>query len=150
MFKHARLNGAVELLHRPLIGLNAGVFRRLLYLPFRFIDHRVNQRAHASASIFRISLQSLNIGISSLVYNNDTMPEKRKLLLTGAAGRIGTYYRNHVGDRHTLRLVDIAPIKEPGDHETLQLDLSDPEAARHACAGMETVLHLAANPHTDA
>ncbi len=32
----------------------------------------------------------------------------------------------------------------------MQADLSDPEAARRACEGVGTVVHLAANPHTTA
>jgi NAD+ dependent glucose-6-phosphate dehydrogenase len=78
------------------------------------------------------------------------MPENLKLLMTGAAGSIGTYYRNHVGDRYDLRLVDVHPVENPGPHESRILDLSDPEAARQACEGIHTVLHLAANPHTTA
>lgn len=78
------------------------------------------------------------------------MQERPTLLITGAAGRIGTYYRNHVGDRYSLRLVDTRSIDDPSGHESLQLDLSHPESARVACDGIETVLHLAANPHTTA
>lgn len=79
-----------------------------------------------------------------------TMSEKRKLLITGAAGNIGSYYRAHLGDRYALRLADIVPIADPSGCETFVCDLSDPEAAQRICAGMETVLHLAANPHTHA
>lgn len=75
---------------------------------------------------------------------------KRKVLITGAAGKIGTFYRKHLGDRYDLRLVDLRPVVDPDGYETLQLDLADPVAAQQACAGMETVLHLAANPSTRA
>ncbi len=78
------------------------------------------------------------------------MNPKPKVLLTGAAGKIGSYYRRHAADRYTLRLADIRPIDEPGSHDVQIGDLSDPETAQRACAGMETVLHLAANPHTGA
>jgi NAD+ dependent glucose-6-phosphate dehydrogenase len=78
------------------------------------------------------------------------METRHKLLLTGAAGNIGTYYRKHAGDRYAQRLQDIRPIDDPGDHETVTSDLSDPDAAHRACEGIETVLHLAANPHTTA
>jgi nucleoside-diphosphate-sugar epimerase len=78
------------------------------------------------------------------------MPERHKLLITGAAGRIGTYYRRHIGERCSLRLVDVKPIDNPAGHETLNLDLAEPEAAQQACAGMDTVLHLAADPRTEA
>lgn len=76
--------------------------------------------------------------------------EKRKVLITGGAGRIGTFYRKHVGDRYTLRLVDQRPVADADGYETMQLDLADPEAAQQACAGMETVLHLAADPSPSA
>ena len=75
---------------------------------------------------------------------------KRKVLITGAAGRIGTFYRQHVGDRYILRLVDHKPIPDTGGFESLTLDLAQPDSAQRACAGMETVLHLAADPRTSA
>lgn len=46
--------------------------------------------------------------------------------------------------------MDIKSIPEPDGHEAMTLDLADPEAARQACDGMQTVIHLAANPHTTA
>jgi NAD+ dependent glucose-6-phosphate dehydrogenase len=72
------------------------------------------------------------------------------VLLTGAAGRIGTAYRNHAGERYSFRLVDVKPIDEPAGHEALTLNLAEPEAARQACEGMDTVIHLAADPRTTA
>jgi NAD+ dependent glucose-6-phosphate dehydrogenase len=75
---------------------------------------------------------------------------KRRVLLTGAAGRIGTSYRKHASEKYDFRLVDIRPVPDPAEHEELTLDLADPEAARRACEGMQTVIHLAANPHTTA
>jgi len=78
------------------------------------------------------------------------MSGKRKVALTGAAGRIGTAYRKHAHERYDLRLVDVVPVPDPGCHESLVLNLADPEQAARACAGMDTVLHLAANPYTHA
>lgn len=78
------------------------------------------------------------------------MSDKRKILLTGAAGHIGTTYRKHAGERYDFRLVDIKPVDEPGSHEHMILDLADPVAALHACEGMDTVIHLAADPRTTA
>src|SRR5579862_561761 len=78
---------------------------------------------------------------------------KLSLLITGAAGRIGTAYREHLaaaGDPYALRLLDVRPIANAGGCEAIVGDLADPEVARQACAGMNTVLHLAANPHTQA
>ena len=72
----------------------------------------------------------------------------RKVLLTGAGGRIGTAFRQFVGDRYDLRLVDrdLAKIGDPGPYEAIQADLSDLSACESACAGMDAVLHLAADP----
>lgn len=79
--------------------------------------------------------------------------QKPKLLITGAAGRIGTAYRKHLaerGDLYALRLLDRKPIADADGHDTMLADLADPEAARRACEGMDTVLHLAADPRTSA
>ena len=72
----------------------------------------------------------------------------RKVLLTGAGGRVGTAFREFVGDRYELRLVDreLAKIGNPGPYEAIQADLADLNAARAVCAGMDAVLHLAADP----
>jgi NAD+ dependent glucose-6-phosphate dehydrogenase len=76
--------------------------------------------------------------------------QQRSVLLTGAAGRIGTAYRKHATARYAFRLADINPISEPDGHEVLTIDLSDFDSARSACEGVHTVVHLAANPHTTA
>jgi nucleoside-diphosphate-sugar epimerase len=78
------------------------------------------------------------------------MSEKTKLLITGAAGRIGTAYHKHIADRYTVRITDRMLIPDSEGQDSLVLDLSDPDAARQACEGMDTVLHLAANPNTTA
>ena len=70
--------------------------------------------------------------------------------MTGAAGRIGSAFRRHVGDRYALRLADrttgpIEAIARPDD-EAILLDVADPEACQAACTGIYTVLHLAAYP----
>ena len=71
------------------------------------------------------------------------------LLITGAAGRIGTYYRGHLathGAPWRLRLQDLRAIDDPGAAEVQTSDLADMNAARRAVAGAHTVLHLAADP----
>ena len=59
-------------------------------------------------------------------------------------------YRQHAADRYDFRLVDTKPISDPGGFESLILNLADPDSALRACAGMDTVLHLAADPRTSA
>jgi nucleoside-diphosphate-sugar epimerase len=50
-----------------------------------------------------------------------------------------------VGSAHQLRLLDVRPIPELGEHEALQGQLEDLEVARAACREIDVVLHLAAN-----
>jgi nucleoside-diphosphate-sugar epimerase len=75
---------------------------------------------------------------------------KRTILLTGAAGRIGTAYLKHAGTRYTFRLLDIRDTPQTHGHESIISDLADPEAANDACVGVDTVVHLAADPRPSA
>lgn len=72
----------------------------------------------------------------------------RKVLLTGAGGRIGTAFRAFVGDRYDLRLVDRdgAKVENAGSFPVIEADLSDLAVCQEVCAGMDTVVHLAADP----
>jgi nucleoside-diphosphate-sugar epimerase len=76
----------------------------------------------------------------------------RKVLLTGAGGRIGTAFRAFVGDRYDLRLVDrdASKIEDAGDYEVIEADLSDLAECQKVCAGMDTVVHMAGNPNARA
>jgi len=75
-----------------------------------------------------------------------------RLLVTGAAGRIGTAFYAEMADRYWFRLADrnLSPITPEDDHEVIQLDIADLEACRVACEGIDTVLHLAADPSPEA
>jgi uronate dehydrogenase len=79
---------------------------------------------------------------------------RRFVLLTGAAGRIGTAFREAHGEDFRFRLADLdtdALADTPGaDHEIIRLDIADADACREACAGIDTVIHLAADPSTEA
>ena len=67
--------------------------------------------------------------------------------MTGAAGRVGTILRQHWGDRYDLRLADVRPVEELAAQEAfVELDIADPGAFTKACEGIDTVLHLAADP----
>lgn len=69
---------------------------------------------------------------------------RRRLLLTGAAGRVGRLIRPLLGDAYALRLCDRAPLAaEAADDEVMTGDLSDPAVASRAVAGVAGVVHLA-------
>jgi NAD+ dependent glucose-6-phosphate dehydrogenase len=77
---------------------------------------------------------------------------RTKVLLTGAAGRIGSAFREHAGERYDLRLV-VEPgggLEDPGPHEVIECDISDLESCRRACRNVDAVLHLAADPSPSA
>lgn len=88
----------------------------------------------------------------------------RLLTITGAAGRIGSFYRRHLHDegragtgagQWRLRLVDVRPPRDTmPDDEVLageqEGNLADLEVARRAVAGAHSVLHLAADPSPSA
>jgi nucleoside-diphosphate-sugar epimerase len=75
---------------------------------------------------------------------------KRKVLLTGAAGRIGTFFRQTYADRYDFVLTDQREPQETGGFPFTQADLSDFDAVRALCAGVDTVIHLGADPRMDA
>ncbi len=81
-------------------------------------------------------------------------PRIRKVLVTGAAGRIGSYYTGHAPGHHHRRL--LVRTKDDRSHkleafgEIVTGTLDDCAALEKACAGIDTVLHLAGNPRPDA
>ncbi|MDP9364355.1 MAG: NAD(P)-dependent oxidoreductase [Chloroflexota bacterium] len=82
----------------------------------------------------------------------ENLTDRRFVLVTGAAGRIGAAFVEDAGDRYRFRVTDReAPPLPSGDgHETLALDVADLDACRAACRGVDTVLHLAADPSPEA
>lgn len=79
------------------------------------------------------------------------MENHKRVLVTGAAGRIGTAFVNLAGSQYQLCLADQA-IGSLDTHKSdvLQLNVADLDACRAACIGIDTVVHLAANPSPDA
>ncbi|MEE1928303.1 NAD(P)-dependent oxidoreductase [Streptomyces sp. TRM 70351] len=74
------------------------------------------------------------------------MPTPRTILLTGAAGGLGTLLRDLLPPYgYALRLFDVAPV--PGgagpDEEVVTADLADRAALREAVRGTDAVVHLA-------
>jgi NAD+ dependent glucose-6-phosphate dehydrogenase len=75
-----------------------------------------------------------------------------RVLLTGAAGRIGTAFFAETADRYQFRLadLDVSSLRAVNDHEVVEINIADLDACHAACAGMDAVVHLAADPSPDA
>lgn len=73
-----------------------------------------------------------------------------KVLITGAAGRIGQILVNGLGDRYDLVLTDRYPLPRPARFPFFQADLTQPDSARALCQGVDTVVHLAGDPRPNA
>ena len=77
---------------------------------------------------------------------------KRRVLVTGAAGRIGSCFAEQSHQRYDLRLMVRGDQKKEnvekilGFGEVVLAELSDLSRLKELCAGIDTVLHLAANP----
>ncbi len=76
---------------------------------------------------------------------------RRRVLVTGAGGRIGSYFAEHAPDRYDLRLMvqDAGQAEKVKDFgEVVQGDLLDLEGLKTLCREVDTVVHMAgdANP----
>jgi uronate dehydrogenase len=70
------------------------------------------------------------------------MPAPRTVLLTGAAGGLGTLMRGLLpAYGYELRLLDVQPID--GEPEAVTADLADTAALREAVRGVDAIIHLA-------
>lgn len=74
----------------------------------------------------------------------------QKILITGAAGKIGTAFWAAYSDELSLRLADIGVSSLPDSVERFVLDIRDQVSCHAACEGIHTVIHLAADPNPDA
>jgi len=71
----------------------------------------------------------------------------KTILLTGAAGSVGTFLRRELGGRYRLRLTDIREIDDCGPNETfVKADLGDIAALRKALHGVDGAIHLGGYP----
>lgn len=69
---------------------------------------------------------------------------RKRILLTGAAGRVGRLLRPLLQASYALRLCDLAPLAAVApDDEILRGDLAEPATAQTAVAGVAAVVHLA-------
>jgi NAD(P)-dependent dehydrogenase (short-subunit alcohol dehydrogenase family) len=83
-------------------------------------------------------------------------PQSRRVLVTGAAGNIGSYFAAHASKKYELVLMvrgdeddaDVAAIRRHG--KVVEGDIENLEQMKKLCRGVDTVLHLAANPSPSA
>jgi len=72
------------------------------------------------------------------------------VLVTGAAGNIGSYYAAHAPAHHVRRLMVRPGGDRPSDlaahGEVVEAELHDLPRLTQLCRGVDTALHLAANP----
>jgi uronate dehydrogenase len=65
------------------------------------------------------------------------------VLITGAAGRIGTMLRTRLaGTGRTLRLLDVTALSAGAAEQVIQASITDMAALTSACAGADAVIHL--------
>jgi nucleoside-diphosphate-sugar epimerase len=74
----------------------------------------------------------------------------RRVLITGAAGRIGTALARAITPQYELVLMDARPIADPSGAQVMRGNIADLEAMRSMLGGVDTVIHLAGNPSQDA
>ena len=78
---------------------------------------------------------------------NGRRPGRKTILMTGAAGRIGTALRAALADEFLIRCLDKAPVT--GDPDAVLGDVTDLALMERTAHGVDAVVHLAANPSVD-
>jgi uronate dehydrogenase len=86
----------------------------------------------------------MDFSIEHFEPRNCNWPVRKKLLITGPGGRVGTELVPLLREEFALRLFDTRELKQTGDDEILIGDIQDFEALRDACTGVDALLHLAA------
>lgn len=88
--------------------------------------------------------------------NRPTHKTRRNVLVTGAAGNIGSYFVQQSCKRYKLRLLvhdedDQRKVKRLCDFgQVVTGDIRNVDDLTRHCAGIDTILHLAANPSPEA
>ena len=68
----------------------------------------------------------------------------RNVLITGAAGRIGSSLTRDLAGRYSLSLTDVRPPADPRGNPFAEADIADLDAMCRLCQGVDTIVHLAA------
>lgn len=72
---------------------------------------------------------------------------RKKVLITGAAGRIGQVCRAELSSRYDLRLMYHRTVLPAAEGEEVVIgSISDLAVMEEACAGVDAVVHMAGNP----
>ena len=74
----------------------------------------------------------------------------RRILITGAAGRIGSYLTRLWADTYDLVLTDIRQPETTLGFPFTEANLTDEESMCTLCEGVDTVIHLGADPRPQA
>src|SRR5262249_49938503 len=74
----------------------------------------------------------------------------RSVLITGAAGRIGSSLTRDLAGRYDLSLTDARPPADAHGYPFAEADIADLEAMRRLGGGKARVIHLAADPSMEA
>lgn len=92
--------------------------------------------------------------IDTATVQNPGQSSGRTVLVTGAAGRIGSYFAEHSHEKYKLRLM-VQPGQEKDTEiaafgEVVTAELSDLPRLKELCQGIDTVVHLAGDPSPSA
>lgn len=98
------------------------------------------------------------MSLSFVTKSEDAVLPQRKVddltvLVTGAGGKIGSYFCEHYSARYRLKLLTHHPDKHPELKqwgEVVAGDIGDLEGLKKHCAGIDTVLHLAGEANAGA
>jgi nucleoside-diphosphate-sugar epimerase len=71
-------------------------------------------------------------------------PDRPILLITGAAGRIGTYLRQELGSEYHVRCLDLVRVPDAQDMHVA--NVTNFKAVLKAMRGVDAAIHLAGNP----
>lgn len=97
---------------------------------------------------------SLSFTVNPGAFKEPGRPQRRRVLITGAAGRIGSTFAQHAQGKYDLRLMvrgdeeRIEQVRPFG--EIITANLADLPRLKELCRGIDTVVHLAATPDPSA